>query len=160
MSIVINHHYPESDPDISRRLGRIEKALTHIIEKVEEMALNFARLEQEIAQNSDVIQSVITLLTQIADAIRDAAANQQKVEALATQLDAQTQAMADAVAASTPAANSFALISGEFTIAEISFCRSSTIGFGVPPPRAAAHRGGRVGFRAGDTRLLRGLALP
>ena len=104
MSIVINHHYPESDPDISRRLGRIEKALTHIIEKVEEMALNFARLEQEIAQNSDVIQSVITLLTQIADAIRDAAANQQKVEALATQLDAQTQAMADAVAASTPAA--------------------------------------------------------
>jgi len=104
MSIVINHHYPESDPDISRRLGRIEKALTHIIEKVEQMAIDFARLETEVSENSSVIQSVITLLTNIAGAIRDAAANQAKVEALATQLDGQTQALADAVAASTPAA--------------------------------------------------------
>jgi len=101
-TIEVHHHYPNSDPDIARRLGRIEKALTHIIEKVEQMALDFTRLETEVSQNSDVVQSVITLLTQIADAIRDAAANQQKVEALATKLDAQTQALADAVAASTP----------------------------------------------------------
>lgn len=102
-TIEINHHYPNSDPEIARRLGRIEKALTHIIEKVEQMALDFARLETEVSENSSVIQSVITLLTNIADAIRDAAANQAKVEALATQLDGQTQALAAAVAASTPA---------------------------------------------------------
>lgn len=104
MTIEINHHYPNSDPDIARRLGRIEKALTHLIEGFEKMALDFARLETEVSENSSVIQSVITLLTNIADAIRDAAANQAKVEALATQLDGQTQALADAVAASTPAA--------------------------------------------------------
>lgn len=90
-------------PDLSRRLGRIERALLFIIERLEQMALDFTRLEQEVAQNSDVIQSVVTLLTNIADAIRDAAGNQQKVEALATKLDTQTQALADAVAASTPA---------------------------------------------------------
>ncbi len=103
-SVEVHHHYPNSDPDIARRLGRIEKALNFIIERFEKMALDFARLEAEVSQNNDVIQSVITLLTNIADAIRDAAANQAKVEALATQLDTQTQAMADAVAASTPAA--------------------------------------------------------
>jgi|SRR6185295_14602257 len=103
-SVEVHNYHPNSDPEISRRLGRIEKALTHIIEKVEQMALDFARLETEVSENSNVIQSVITLLTNIADAIRDAAADQAKVEALATQLDGQTQALADAVAASTPAA--------------------------------------------------------
>lgn len=104
MSVEIHHYYPNSDPEISRRLGRIERALTHIIEKVEQMALNFERLETEVSENSSVIQSVVTLLASIADAIRDAASNQVKVEALATQLDAQTRALADAVAASTPVA--------------------------------------------------------
>jgi signal transduction histidine kinase len=104
MSLVINHHYPESDPDISRRLGRIEKALTHIIEKVEQMALDFSRIEAEIAENNSVIQSVVTLLQNVANAIRDAAADQAKVVSLADQLDTQTNALADAVAASTPAA--------------------------------------------------------
>lgn len=91
-----------SVPDLSRRLGRIERALYFIIERLEKMALDFTRLETEVSQNSDVIASVVTLLTNIADAIRDAAANQQKVEALATKLDTQTQALAEAVAASTP----------------------------------------------------------
>jgi methyl-accepting chemotaxis protein len=93
-----------TDPETSRRLGRIEKALSYIIERIEKMALDFGRLEAEVSQNSDVIASVVTLLQNIAEAIRDAAANQQKVEALATKLDVQTQALADAVAASTPVA--------------------------------------------------------
>ncbi|HTD75197.1 MAG TPA: hypothetical protein VK652_16840 [Steroidobacteraceae bacterium] len=104
MTVEVHNYYPNSDPDIARRLGRIEKALTHLIEGFEKMALDFNRLETEVSENSSVIQSVITLLTNIADAIRDAAANQAKVEALATQLDTQTQALSEAVAASTPAA--------------------------------------------------------
>lgn len=97
-------HHQNSDPEILRRLGRIERALFFIIERQAQMALDFSRLEAEVTQNSDVIASVVTLLTNIADAIRDAAANQVKVEELATKLDLQTQALADAVAASTPAA--------------------------------------------------------
>ena len=104
MSMEIHNYHPNSDPDIMRRLGRIEKALTHLIEGFEKMALDFTRLETEVSENSSVIQSVITLLTNIADAIRDAAANQATVEALATQLDTQSNALAAAVAASTPAA--------------------------------------------------------
>lgn len=92
----------DTAPELLRRLGRMERALYFIIERLEKMALDFTKLEQEVSQNSDVIASVVTLLTNIADAIRDAAANQQKVEALATKLDTQTQALADAVAASTP----------------------------------------------------------
>jgi antirestriction protein ArdC len=97
-----HHHYQNTAPELTRQLGRIEQALNVIIEKGSKMALDFARLETEVSENSSVIQSAILLLQQVADAIRDAAADQAKVVALADSLDAQSNALAVAVAANTP----------------------------------------------------------
>jgi hypothetical protein len=102
-AIEINHHYPNSDPDVARRLGRIEKALSHIIEKVEKMALDFVPLETEVAEIGTVVDSAVTLLGAIAQDIRDNIANQAKLAALATQLDDKARALGEAVAANTPA---------------------------------------------------------
>jgi hypothetical protein len=102
-TIEVHHHYPNSDPDIARRLGRIEKALTHIIEKVEQMALNFGRLETEVTELTTVVDSVVLLLTEVAQAVRDLPLNQAKIEELATQIDTKANALAAAAAANTPA---------------------------------------------------------
>jgi ABC-type transporter Mla subunit MlaD len=98
-----DHGHQNSGPDILRRLDRIAEALSPISKRLEQMALDFARLESEVAENSDAVQSVITLLTSIAQEIRDTPANQAKIAALADKLDVQTKVLADAVAANTPA---------------------------------------------------------
>jgi uncharacterized coiled-coil protein SlyX len=67
------------------------------------MAIDFSRLETEVAEQGSVIQSAVTLLQQVAQGIRDNADNQRKVNAFADQLDAQANALAEAIAANTPA---------------------------------------------------------
>lgn len=101
---MIDWLFRKADLEMTRRLDRIEQALNLFNERMCKMALDFNRLETEVAQNNDAVQSVITLLTSIAQEIRDSAANQAKITALADRLDAQTQALADAVVANTPTA--------------------------------------------------------
>jgi len=103
MTIEVHNYYPNSDPDISRRLGRIEKALTHIIEKVERMALDLGPITQEVTEIGTVVDSAVSLLQSIAQDIRDNIANQAKLSELATQLDTKATALGEAVAANTPA---------------------------------------------------------
>lgn len=67
------------------------------------MALNFERLENEVAELSNVVDGVVKLLTDIASEIRDNSANQAKIEAIALQLDEKATALATAAAANTPA---------------------------------------------------------
>jgi hypothetical protein len=67
------------------------------------MALNFERLESEVAELDTVVQGVVVLLNQVAAEIRDNAANQAKIEDIASKLDANAGAMAAATAANTPA---------------------------------------------------------
>ncbi len=98
--IHIHHHF---DAAIMRQLHRIDENCAQILERLDKMALDFTKLETEVTENNDVIQSVITLLTQIAQDIRDAAGNQAKITDLATRLDTQSNALAEAVAANTPA---------------------------------------------------------
>jgi hypothetical protein len=95
------YHY--ADTETLRRLDRIESALETIIERLQKMSLDFFRLETEVSENTTVIQSAVTLLTGIAQAIRDAAADQTKILSLADTLDQQTAALAGAIAANTGA---------------------------------------------------------
>lgn len=67
------------------------------------MALNFQRLETEVAELSSVVDGVILLLTSLAQDIRDNVANQAKLEELATNIDSKANALAAAAAANTPA---------------------------------------------------------
>ncbi len=96
-----HHHY--SDPAIMRRLGWMEEALKTILARLNKMALNFSRVEQEVSEISSVVDSAVTLLQQVAQEIRDSAGNQAKLDKLATDLDAKATALAEAIAANTPA---------------------------------------------------------
>jgi hypothetical protein len=90
-----------ADPEVSRRLGRIEEALVHIIGRLKTMSLDLARLEQTIAANGDVVASVVQLLQSVSAGVRDAGTSGPKLTELADKLDAQTAALAEAVAANT-----------------------------------------------------------
>lgn len=100
-------HYHSFDPGIERRLGRLEQALDTIIVRLSRMAIDLSRIETEVSENNSVIESARTLLASIVQQLRDAAAAdeavlQAKVTEIADKLDAQTNALAEAVAANTP----------------------------------------------------------
>ena len=67
------------------------------------MALDLSRLEAQVARDSEVNASAVTLLSKLAEMVRATAGDPAKVEALATALEANQQALADAVVANTPA---------------------------------------------------------
>lgn len=65
------------------------------------MALNFDRLTQEVAELTTTNEAVIKLLSEVAETMRNNAANQARIEALADELDQRTRALAAAVDANT-----------------------------------------------------------
>lgn len=68
------------------------------------MAIDLTRLQTAVERDATVNQSAITLLNNLAQMLRDSADDPAAITALADQLDAQQQALADAVVANTPAA--------------------------------------------------------
>jgi len=69
----------------------------------------FAELEAEVAKNKSVISSAVALINGIAARVAEAVAandagDNTKLTSLATDLRADSQSLADAVAANTPAA--------------------------------------------------------
>jgi hypothetical protein len=67
----------------------------------ESMAAEMDRLAEEVTQNKDVQASAITLLSNLSARVRDAAGDRTKATALADELDANSNALAAAVAANT-----------------------------------------------------------
>lgn len=69
------------------------------------MALQLEQLQAEVSQNTDVIQSAVTLLATLSQEIKDAGTDQAKLNALTNALDFNTNTLAAAIAANTaPAA--------------------------------------------------------
>lgn len=71
------------------------------------MALDWTRLETEVAEMGTVVESVVATVKTVAEALRDLsvknAADQAKINAFADQLDAKAIVLAEAVKTSTPA---------------------------------------------------------
>jgi putative N-acetylmannosamine-6-phosphate epimerase len=65
---------------------------------------DLSRITDSVAANGSVIGSAVTLIEQIAEALRNASSDQGAIDALAADLEAQAAALAAAVAANTPAA--------------------------------------------------------
>jgi len=65
--------------------------------------MDLTRLTASVARDKTVNESAATLLGQLSDLIRATAGDPAAVTALADQLDANQQALADAVVANTPA---------------------------------------------------------
>ena len=65
---------------------------------------DLTKLQDEVAAETDVTQSAIKLLENLSAEIKAAGTDQAALDSLVQQLDAQKQALADAVVANTPVA--------------------------------------------------------
>lgn len=97
--------------EISRRLARIEQRLDEQLETLVQVQTEGAAImtdlsviTEEVAQNGDAIGSAVALLGNLSQQIRDLSTDPAALQALADQLDANTQQLAEAVVANTPAA--------------------------------------------------------
>jgi ABC-type transporter Mla subunit MlaD len=74
-----------------------------LIEGIDKMSLDLSKLQTEVSENTSVMQSAMTLLDNLASEIRANAGNQTALNELADNLDANSNALADAVARNTTA---------------------------------------------------------
>lgn len=81
----------------------IKRRLKLLTERIELMATGMERLTEEVAQNTSVIQSALTLIRGFKAQLEAAQADQAKLAELAAQLDNSEQELAAAVAENTPA---------------------------------------------------------
>lgn len=104
----MNHRH--HDQGNEHTMKDILHAVNRLNEGMDHMALIWERLEAKVAALKTVEDSLIALLKTYFEATKDAVQNakdlaeaQTKIDALETEAQAQVSAMADAVAANTPA---------------------------------------------------------
>jgi hypothetical protein len=75
-----------------------------ILERLETMSAELDNLTTEVTETGTVVDSAIALIAGLAQQIRDLADDPAALAALATELDAKTNALAAAVSENTPSA--------------------------------------------------------
>ena len=95
------HH---GDPVIEQKLDRILALLTTVIQKEGQLMAAIDDIQADVTAEDTVIDSVITLLTQLTGALKDAGVDPVKLAALRNDIQTKTKALANAVVANTPAA--------------------------------------------------------
>jgi ABC-type transporter Mla subunit MlaD len=99
------HVYLHDGPhDLEHRLDRLEKVVRELFHQGERIMATLADLQAAVTAEDTVIDSAITLLQGLAAQIAALQPNQAAIDALAADVTAKTQALADAVTANTPAA--------------------------------------------------------
>jgi hypothetical protein len=100
--VTVNYGFAEEDRDF------IRNSLSTLLNWRLTVDQALVDLEAEVAENSDVTQSAITLITGLKTALDEAIASNDmaKVVELRNRLDAQNASLAAAVAANTPGAPS------------------------------------------------------
>jgi hypothetical protein len=91
---------------VTASLTRIEHLLEQLVQLEETEVTQMDDLNTEVAQNTDAVQSAITLMNSLSQQLKDAVASNDPaaVQAVIDQLDANTNELAASVAANTPAA--------------------------------------------------------
>lgn len=105
MRIDIYHHFWPDD-EVLDRLDVLSRKLGLVLDKQETIMATMDELKAAVARNTAIDDSVVALLQGISQQLKDALAsgNPQAITEVIAQLDANTQKMADAVTANTPAA--------------------------------------------------------
>ena len=82
-----------------------DTGLSKLTQKVDKIMATMQELRDSVQRNTDVDEGVVTLLQGVSQQLKDAQVmnDPQAVQDVITQLDANTQRMADAVTANTPA---------------------------------------------------------
>ena len=100
--IDVYHHWGEAK--FFEKLDAIDRLLNEINTKEDTIMGAMEDLDREVTENNDAIQSAITLIKGIAQMLKDAGTNPQKLAELASKLNAQSEALAQAVLENTPGA--------------------------------------------------------
>lgn len=95
----LQHH---SDPVTERKLDWIIRALDTIIKRIDKLEQELARAETAAANIESKVDSAVSVLTTVAQLIRDNIGNTARLTALANGLDAKAAALGAAIDA-TPA---------------------------------------------------------
>lgn len=74
-----------------------------VLWRIEAMSVGLERIRAEIAENNEVVDSVLVLVSEMAEKIRDNSDDEAALNALADQLDASADKLAAAVASNTSA---------------------------------------------------------
>ena len=89
-----------------QQLDRIERKIDNIIQQEAEQVADLTQIQNDVAANGDVVQSAVTLLQGLKAQLDEAIASNDPaaLAELSAALEQQTQSLADAVTANTPAA--------------------------------------------------------
>jgi hypothetical protein len=82
----------------------LREMVSRVLANQETIMATIEELEAAVTRNTDVDESVLTLLAGISQQLKDAQGNPAKIAEVIAKLDANTQKMADAVTANTPSA--------------------------------------------------------
>jgi hypothetical protein len=93
---------PQQDR-IERLLGALSSKLDILIGLEVQMSKELDDLTTEVSETKTIVASAVTLINGINDRITAAGVDPAKLAALTSDLDASSKALADAVAANTPA---------------------------------------------------------
>ena len=96
---VEHHHYLHLDENVAYIIGQLLNREINIMATMQD-------IQAHIASQSTVEDSVVALLSQVSQQLKDAQAQNDPaaVQAVIDQIDANTQKLTDAVTANTPAA--------------------------------------------------------
>jgi len=98
-------HVHKTDDGSEDMLSQILYKLNSINTKINQMANELQTLQQEVAENNTVMQSAIALLQGLKQRLDEAGTDPAALAQLSADLDANTNALAEAVTANTPSQN-------------------------------------------------------
>ncbi len=90
--------------EILGRFDSLDRKLHRVLKKEVEIMADLTVITAKVQKTTDIEQSAVVLLGQLAELIRANATNPAELQALADQLDTNADALAAAVVANTPAA--------------------------------------------------------
>lgn len=101
-----HHHHFEARCEVMRRLDALDQKTDLVLDQQETIMATMEDLKAAVRRNTEVDGSVMTLLQGVSQQLKDAqAANDPAaIQQVIDELDANTKAMGDAVAANTPVA--------------------------------------------------------
>ena len=98
------HLYVHEDPSTTGRLDRIEAMLQSLISQGTTLMTDLTQLKAAVDAEGTVVQGAVTLIEGLAAKIAALPPDQASIDALAAEVKGQSDALAAAVAANTPAA--------------------------------------------------------
>ena len=100
----VTHHIEvdaETDPEVLKKLDQILRRVTALERTITQgdqaIMADLSQLQQEVEETGTVVDSAVTLIGGLAEALREAATDPAQIQQLAAQLDAKTQELAAAV---------------------------------------------------------------